>query len=259
MEKSLMIPSADSDKTYDVLKSQTSISRELSIPQEILKPCVSQIMAEGLSKGFFPDRNTGAVIIASELRRVGRNSQQVADILKHWNLRNRPALSPSRIESAVKSAFKKEYKYSCNREELKAFCISKDFCSYAKGYSKHRKKFTNETFLELGWQMILNPIAKDIYYIAIPRLERIHNVGIGGRIYANYTKIAYWSGVSKRSIKKGLLELAKTPLLAECKIGESRKWERKATVIRRRIPIPKPEGEWMEKLEKKRKNLYGFR
>lgn len=247
------------EQVGSILENTTSIARKLSISEGRLKPCIAQMMEEGLSKGEFPDRNTGAVIIAGELRRIDIKRERIFDILREWNYKNEPSLNVSRIQSAVNSDFRNKYNYGCKREELKVFCPGEEFCNFAKSQSTYQKKFTNLHFIDFGWQLILKPVAKSIYYISLPILETRHGVGIGGTVHCNYIQIAKLAGVSTRSVKTALLELRNTPLIERCEIGVSRKWERKATTIKRTIPIPKPRGAWLERIERKRKNFYGLR
>jgi hypothetical protein len=242
----------NTNEISDTLEKTTRVSDKLVIPYGQIKPCVAKIIEDGLYKGSFPNRNVGGLIIASELRRIGKSVEEVVVRLREWNYKNKPSLRISQLNSVVKSAFGKEYKYSCNSEFLKSSCVGVDFCSFGKGFTKFRKYNLNRTFLDVGWQLILSNSAKDIYYIALPELERRLGVGAGGVIMANYIRIAYFAGITPKSIKKGLLELKEAGLLARCVIGVSRKWERKATEIQRVIPIPRPP----ENLLKERKNYY---
>jgi len=245
----------NSESIYKTLVTTHRSESKLQISDGLLKPCVADLLERGLCKGSLPDRTTGGLIIASELRRIGKSENYVLSFLKEWNFKNSPSLRISKIQGIVRSAYKKEYRYSCNSEYLKVNCVGEEFCSFAKNFTKFRKYNNNRRFLDLGWQLILPNISKCIYYIAIPELERRLGVGAGGVVIANYKRIAYFAGISVRSVKAGLLYLVKkTPLLLKCKIGTSRKWERNATVIQRRIPIPPPS----EDLKRKKKNCYDF-
>lgn len=238
-----------SDDVFKTLERVTKISEKLLVPYEQIKPCVIKIM-KGLPKGSFPNRVTGGLIIASELRRIGLSKEKVSDVVIDWNTKNQPPLPISKIASIVRSSYKREYKYSCNNENLKVNCVGKSFCSFHKAFSKHRKYYNNRVFLDLGWQMFLSNSAKSVYYISLLELERRLGVGAGGRIITNYRKIAYFSGVSIKIIKKALTELNNKGLLTELRIGSRKRHGRIGTQIRRKIPIPTPSVELLEKKEK---------
>jgi hypothetical protein len=225
-----------------------------------MKRCIAYLFSSGLYKGSYPDRSTGALIIATELRRVGKNEEGVSYFLTEWNQKNKPPLKKSQLEKAIKSAFQKKengdyrYNYTCNNSYLIANCIGKEYCQFGKSFAKHRKYNNNRLFLDYGWQNILSNKAKDIYYIAIPELERRMGVGAGGLVFASHRKIARFAGVTPKDIKVFLFELKKRGLLIRCEIGTARKWEKKATVIQRALPIPKPSRESV----KKGKNYYSY-
>lgn len=258
MKKILLEPSLTEDQTHKVLENTTLLSNRLSIPSELMKRCIVYLFSSGLYKGSYPDRNTGALIIATELRRVGKDEEGVSYFLTEWNQKNEPPLKKSQLEKVIKSAFSKkengdyQYNYTCNNDYLKANCVGKEYCQFGKSFTKHRKYNKNRLFLDYGWQNILSNKAKDIYYIAIPELERRMGVGAGGLVFASHRKIARFAGVTPKDIKVSLFELKRRGLLIRCEIGTARKWEKKATVIQRALPIPRPSRE----LVKKGKNYY---
>lgn len=236
MKKSEM----DGARIYDTLACGSRLARTLDVDGRNLKPCVAQIMEDGLSQGDFTNRAEGSVIIASELRRLGKNEDFVLAYLRNWNQKNRPPRRLSEIESAVNSAFRKEYRYSCKSVYLEPFCVGREFCSFAKLLSPNGRCTNNRKFLEYGWQNLLSNSAKDLYYIGIVELERRQGVWAGGKVIANHKKFARFAGIDPKTVGKALLELAKTPLIKRFKMGTPRKWEGKATEIQRTIPIPRP-------------------
>jgi hypothetical protein len=241
-----------SDKIYDTLACASKLVGRLDVDGKNLKPCVARMIEEGLEKDGVPDRATGSVIIASQLRTLGKDEDYVLGFLKEWNQKNRPPRKVSEIESAVRSAFRKDYGYTCKSVYLEALCIGKEFCSFAKLNSLSGKYFNNRKFLEYGWQTILSNSAKDLYYIGIVELERRLGVGAGGIVIANHKRMAFLAGITPKTIGKALLELSKTPLIKHFKMGKPQKWEGKATEIQRTIPIPPPSKE----LLLKRKNYF---
>lgn len=240
----------DSDKVYETLVAGSKAVKSLDIDSRNLKPCIASIIESGLEKGSLPDRSTGALIITSELRRLGKDRKFTLDFLRNWNKKNRPLKRESEIRSAVKSGFGKEYRYSCQNVNLQQFCIGKDFCQFAKVTSQSGKYTNNRKFLEFGWQNLLSNVAKDLYYLAIIELERRLTVGPGGIVIANHKRFAELAGITVKSVGKALLELSRTPLIKHFEMGTPRKWEVKATEIQRTIPIPRPPKRLLKKREK---------
>jgi len=230
----------DSDRIYDVLAYASRLARSLDIEGKNFKPCIALIMENGLEKGDFTNRGVGSVIIASELRRLGKDEDFVLDYLKTWNQKNRPPRRLSEIASTVRTAFRKEYRYSCKSVYLEPFCVGTDFCSFAKLKSCDGKYTNNRKFLEYGWQNILSNSAKDLYYMGIVELERRLGVGAGGIVIANHRRFGHFAGIWPKTVGKALLELAQTPLIKHFVMGTPRKWEGKGTEIQRAIPIPPP-------------------
>jgi len=237
------------DRICRTLESASRVSQLHDLNAGELRPCIGRLMDTPLLKGGFPQRNEACLIIASELRRIGKDEEKTFEILREWNQKNINPLRDSEIESAIRTAFRKEYNYSCWNANLKEFCIE-DSCPFAK-YVRGRqgKYFNNRMFLQYGWQNILSNSVKCVYYMALPELERRLGVGAGGLIIANQKRIADLAGVSKKSVRQALKELARVGLISY-EPGVPRKWERKASRIRRIIPIPKPHSQLLEKREK---------
>ncbi len=76
-----------------------------------------------------------------------------------------------------------------------------------------------------------------VYVAGIIELERKRLVRPGGLVVASLRQIAETSGVSLRRVKELLERMAEHGIIL-VKYGEPRKWEGKATEIRRVIPIP---------------------
>lgn len=240
----------NSNQIYNALACASGLAQALDIDGRNLKPCVAVIMENGLAQGDYTNRAVGSLIVASELRRLGKDSDFVLRFLRDWNQRNKPPRRQSEIEATVRSAFRKEYRYGCNNTHLEPFCVGREFCSFAKLVSANGKCTDNRKFLAYGWQHLLNNSAVMLYYIGIVELERRLGVGAGGTVIANHKKFAEYSGITAKSVGKALLELASTPLIRRFNRGIPRKWEGKATEIARAIPIPRPPRELLLKRRK---------
>jgi len=238
---------SNADKIIDGLIASSDLSKKLMHPGPDIKPCIAQMLENSYAKGDVPDRNTVALIISSELRRLGCTEDEILRRIAIWNERNADPLKISEYTKAVRSAFRKDYDYSCYHIYLEPTCIGYNDCPYPERVLSKKKYYNNRLFFRYRWPEILPGVANSIYFMALVELERIRQVGAGGLIFASYRDISKLSGANRTSIKKNL-EILKTHGLIKLKIGTPRKWERKATEIKRIIPIPKPSLELLRRL-----------
>jgi hypothetical protein len=232
------------------IEAITQVCKTYDLTISSIRLCVGAMLCTRFDKGSFPNRSEACLMIASELKKAGKNEEKALEILTDWNEKNIKSKKYSEIKSAVGTAFRRDYNYTCINEKLKAFCIGEDVCTFSR-YLKGRtgKYYNNRKFFEFDWQNILSNSAKDVYYLALPELERRKGVGAGGLIIANQMEISRYAGVTRKSVRNGLSELQIVGLI-EYKPGVSRKWEFKAGEIRRIIPIPKPHKVLLERREK---------
>lgn len=238
------------DRIYRTLESASDASKTYDLNVGSLRPCVGAMLKTRFDKGSFPNRSEACLIIASEIKRIGRDEEMALTIVSEWNARNIQSKRYSEIRSAVATAYRRDYDYSCRSEKLKAFCMGDDICpfsTYIKG--KGGKSRINWSFFEFDWQRILSNVAKDVYCLALIELEIRRGVGPGGLIIENQNEIARFAGITPKSVRKGLSELTRVGLI-KYKPGVSRKWEFKASEVRRIIPIPKPGKILLAKREK---------
>ena len=248
------------DKTTQVLLATNEVTKNLNLSPNEIRPCVAKMMEKSFEKGDFPDRSRVANIIVSELLRIDKHEDEIEFILIKWNEKNNPPLLNSRLKSTLNTAIRKEetggYRYSCNNEYLKNYCIG-DFCSYKKARIQARSKYTNNRLYYIyGWQHVLSNLEKLIYF-ALIELERKQGVYAGGQIITNHRNLACYAGVSVKYVGKGLRGLKEKGLI-EYKAGVPRKWEGKASKIRRIVPIPKPNKKQLIEIESKRQTIYGI-
>ncbi len=236
-----------SDKIVGGLGASSELSKKLHHPGPDIRPCVAQMLESSYTKGDYPNRNAAAHIIACELRRIGCSHDEVLQRIIAWNDGNTAPLSISEYSKAVRSAFAKDYNYSCYHHFLEPTCIGPDACPFSSRVKSNQKYYNNRKFIRYRWPELLPNVAILIYYIALIELERIRQVGAGGMIYASYREIAKLCGVNPGSIMRNLAILQSHGLI-ELKIGTPRKWERSATEIRRVIPIPRPSQNLLRKL-----------
>lgn len=228
------------------LENVNCINNKFSLPKNT-KPCISNILGTSISKGDSPNRNDLAITIAVELRKNGLNTEQVERKLKEWNFNNSPPLKESEIRSVLKSSEKTKsdgslvYDYGCNHSNLVAFCIDpedKNSCFYYKNnYSSSRKY--NIDYVSLGWQNKLSLSQRYTLFFIIPYLEKRRGVRPGNKLFVSVRELSQISGIDKNRFKDILTKLAEYNLI-EYTPGTSRRWDKKATEIRRLIKIRSP-------------------
>ena len=236
------------------LSSQFTKKYNFSPP---VRPCVALMMDKGFEKGEFPDRTLALIIIASEFKRCGSDSSDVYQFAKVWNQKNKPPLPDSVINSKIRTAYRKDYNYSCKNQFLQLYCIGED-CPQRDKNNKNSQKYDLFDFIEKEYQFRLNGQAKLILLLAIPLLEKRQGVGTGGTIVASYRQIARIIGASYRHIDLSLVELLYWGLI-KFKPGKPNRRERTASEISRIFPFPLPNGRKeklsIKELEKMKKQI----
>lgn len=207
-------------------------------PQE-MKPCISSVLETGLEEGGKIDRSTGALMIALEFVGLGKDWDFTFQELRKWNLKNKPVLTEKELHSVMTYAYGKKHPYCCSNDNLMKICIEKESCKFANKVPQNVKSNSNSLYYIYDYQHRLSNSAKLVYF-ALIELEKLNKVGPGGLIITNHQTLADVSGISRKSVGKALLELANSPLLARFEPGKPRKWEGKATLIQRAVPIPPP-------------------
>jgi len=229
----------DSDQITRGLEASSNLSRDTGHPGPDIKPCVATLLETTLSKGDFPDRNGSAVVIASELKRIGVDYDSALKRMEYWNRRNNPPLKPQELTKAAQNAYSRDYNYGCKNPILESFCMGQNVCPFDNRVRSKKNHYNDLKFLDYGWQRHLSSNQVRIYWIGLKYLESRRKVGKGGLIYANHKQIAEACGVSDRRIGKDLKVLQGAGLI-KYEPGTPRKWEGKASEIRRIFPISRP-------------------
>jgi len=224
----------------DINKAQ----KKFTLPH-FIKPCVALMLNDGFEKGGEFSRDRIGYIIATELRRVGKSSEIAEKILNDWDRSNSPPLGFSKIRCKVKSAFGRNYSFGCNNEPIiLEYCkkVNKDFCRYYKQISSGERVGNDRDFIRYGWPNILSGSERDVYYIALPELEKRRGVKAGDLIVANHREITKICGVSLGRVagEEGALKKLERRGLITYKPGQPYRWRVEASEIRRIVPIPKP-------------------
>lgn len=225
------------DEDLDKLEKIEKTRGKYGVLPEAMKPCVSLLLQAGVPENGY--RNDTGYIIATELRRTGKEKEKAREILFRWNYSNQRYALPAReIETILKSAYGKNYTFGCNNVNLQEICIGKEKCEFYQQLKKrNRGRYREADFYKFGWQEVLTP-AQICLYHGLIQLERIRNVRAGQVIVANQRQIANISGVSQKSVSNGLKRMNQLGLI-EVKPGLPFKWKCIASEIRRIIPIPK--------------------
>ena len=231
-------PTIEPDCQFSRLVAHSEAAEDLQINPKALRPCVGVMLKTSFCKGGIPHPSKAASIIACEFIRMEMPEELITARLEIWNRHNAPPIKQSDLRSTIRTALRSRYKYSCKHVELNMFCIGFEFCEHANG-KNNQSRFNFRAFFTYHWQQILSNASKLVYCLALPELCKRRGLKPDGVIFANQIEIAQYAGISKKSVKPALLELESLSLI-EYKRGTPRKWEGKASEIRRVFPIPKP-------------------
>ncbi len=228
----------DIDRQFQGLVAHGEASGDLRINPKALRPCVGLMLRSSFHKGDIPSRSEISAVIAAEFVKIGFDRGRLLHELVKWNKANQPPIKHSALQSTTGTALRNAYNYSCRHPNLREYCVGADLCEYAKGQSD-RSTHDYRAFFRYHWQQILKNKAVLVYWMALPELEKRKGMKPGSVIYENHTEIAKMAGITPKYVKGALEELAAYRLI-EFKPGIPRKWEGKATEVRRIFPIPKP-------------------
>ncbi len=221
------------------LEATSDLARETGHTGKDLRPCIAVLVETPLTKGGFPKRNVAAVVIATELRRIGINYGEVNQRLERWNACNRPPLKLAELQRAVDNVFANDYRYSCRHAVLQDGCIGIEHCPFASRVKSKPNKYNDLKFIDVGWQGILSNRQVLLYSVGLPYLEKTRQVGRGGLVCASHQQLAEACGITRKRLGDDLQTLCSLSLI-EYEPGRPRKWEGIASEIRRVFPVPRP-------------------
>jgi len=231
-------PTIELETQYSRLVAYSEAAEDLGLNPKALRPCIGVLLKTPSFDSDVIKPSLRASMIADEFIRLNMPESLMQSQLEKWNTRNIPPMRHRDLMSTIKTALRKNYGYTCSHPSLAEFCVGPEACEHVRG-NTGKLKFNFRAFFVYHWQLILSNTAKDIYYIALPELGKRRGLKPDGLIYANQLEIAQYAGISKKSVKSALEELSHFGLI-EYKHGRPRKWEGKASEIRRIFPIPKP-------------------
>lgn len=220
------------------MKVNKLVRRVASVATKDIRPCLAILLETPQTKGDYPGRKASAVALIAEMMRLDLDRDQIKEILESWNQDNSPPLTTVEIQTAITNAGREKYEYSCEHPILAGFCTGSE-CPYDKHRKPPPKKVRNFKFLDYCWPQILTKRQVLIYFLSIPYLEVKNRVGPGGLIFANHMQIAEIAGLAVKRVGSDLQTLADAGLIHYTP-GIPRVWERKASEVRRVIPIPPP-------------------
>ncbi len=226
------------ENQISALKARTELSDRLYVLAEAIRPCVAMIWKTPFPKGGHFNRSYICSILATEFLRLGFPEERVSRELIEWNLNNDPPLRNSDLGSTLRTAIRKSYKYGCQNDVLVEYCIDPEICQHARDKAG-LKRVNYRAFLKYGWQRILNNLPVMLYWIAIPEVEKRRGMTPGSKLYVTHRELADTAGVSKKHVGKTLTTLSNFGLI-EYVAGTPRKWEGKASEVRRIFPVPLP-------------------
>ena len=224
-----------------LLETEAKVKSRYDIRTENLKPCVALMLDQPFPQGPGFSRNPVAYILATEFRRLGKETEPGFKCLSLWNRQNKPPLPETEIRGIIRSAWSKYKTYGCNHPILLNFCIDKKACHYYQRFiTKKRPNWSISDFYRNGWPHVLTP-SERLLYLALPEAEKDKGTFPGEAVFATYHHLHRLSGVGKGGIRACLLSLRDAGLI-EVIIGLPFRWQHQATEMRRILPIPHPKG-----------------
>lgn len=241
-----MEPAAISEITY--YQKQKQAINAYKLPQDI-KPCMAILLRSKNIEGQGFRRSEYGLMIATELRDLRKDQEQIEAIITKWNFDYvDPPLQPKDIRGILKQCFKTKqsgkyaYKFNyCNGQKAAGLqewghCIGHDMCYY---YRQKNSNFKYYDYIAAGWQHILTA-REQLLLFAIQRLEKAKKAGGDRSLIVSYRELEHQTGTSKRYIKDDLMALEAYGII-KVEIGKPQRWAHTGTTIKRIIPpiIPK--------------------
>ena len=222
------------------LEAQQAASSKLSVSPRLIKPCVAYILVHKPKNRIF-GANDYAYLIATELRRIGEESQKAALVLKAWNNAKSQTLKLNELSGVIERAYSKNYEYGCNNPMVAEYCPGKESCTYYNILFTRRGRHRERDFYRNGWQKVLTPTLICLYH-GLKELERVQRLTPGDLIIGPYSLVSSRTGVAKSHLTDSFNELEKVGLIKWRK-GQPYRWRKTATEVRRVIPIPCPKND----------------
>ena len=228
--------------TLTILETEQKVKSRYNIETPDFKPCIALMLDQSFPQGPGFSRNPIAYILATEFRRLGKESEAGLKCLSLWNRQNKPPLPETEIRTIVKSAYRTNYTFGCTRNPiLLNFCIDKALCHYYQRTVQRKRPNTSiQDFFSNGWPLVLSRCEMCLY-LALTEAERLKGTFPGQTVFAKFDLLHRLSGVAKGGMRAYLVSLRDSGLI-ELKIGSPFYWQHQATQVKRIFPIPHPEG-----------------
>jgi len=202
---------------------------KLRLPTDI-KPCIVRLLDDPSVR-----EADNPFIVACELHRVGRTEKQIESLLMSLDIR------ASKVRGVIRSIATGRYKgFACPRLEEKGICLykSREECFYYQAIPREsQRSYRERDFWRFGWPRRLTA-PEIVIYLAIGEIEKKKGYPAGSRLYVSYKLLATTSGVAMGWILRCCEELRDKGLI-EFKKGSQHRWHKKASEIKRIIPIPR--------------------
>lgn len=203
---------------------------------DFVKPCLASVLDLGVEHR----RNNYCYALACELRRVGYDDRKAQGILLEWNEKLSEPLSTNEVQGCLKSAYKDSRKnYGCNSELLLAYCVGKDICPFHKQLKTTTKEGSSFDYVSRRWLPVLTASEGMMVALIMPMIESRRHVARGAWLTVSYREIRRYTGYCLGTIHNALHGLHEKGLI-ELMPGDQMKGK-KASQIRRILPIPKPQ------------------
>jgi len=202
---------------------------KLRLPSDI-KPCIIKLLDDpSVKDGDKP------FIVACELHRVGKTEKEINSLLTRLDIKT------SRIRGVIKSVASGKYEFGCPRLEQEGICLYKtrEDCFWYQAIPREsQRSYRERDFWRFNWPGRLTS-PEGMIYLAMKEVEKRKRLPAGSRLYVCYKDLAKTSGVSIGWILK-CCERLRDKGLIEFKKGSQHRWYRRASEVKRIIPIPRP-------------------
>ncbi len=227
----------------DSLYRVKRISKKYCLPDSIM-PCVKSLLDMSFNEGI---RNEVAYIIATELEKEF-DEDKTKEILRCWNSENEVALLDREIRSVVKSAYvHPEKKHGCNPSAyiLQEICDEfggKKACQYYRDFIGDKAVRHNDyDYYKYGWHNIVGHYGFRLYF-GLTYIEYKRRWKKGSQLYLSVRDMRRLLGLKNSdSLKINAIKLRNLGLI-NYEIGKQHKYNGKAGMYQRIIPIPKPKN-----------------
>ncbi len=222
------------------LQAVTAAARAYDLPEQGLKPCLAWKLQGRADYTSEREKDGDRFHLVTELLCLGKNAEQIERIVGEWDSQTSGRVAPaSDIRGKIRRGEKRQYRFSCQHPTQNRHCVGSADCPNYKHLRGRRRIISGvRDFHRLEWPAILGTVRVALYK-ALVYLEEKRGLFPGAPIYAGHRELAGESGAALASVGRALHDMDLLGLLAVTP-GDPRRWRKKATEVRRILPVGVP-------------------